>query len=219
MFGEERFICPICKIGSGHRWFKIIRNNNVIRVAEVDNISISVHDNEGQFAMSLCQLCLGASIWLMGNLIYPKTDSLIDPPNEDMPDNIKTIYQEAREVFQISPRSSSALLRLSLEGILHDQDYNKGNLQDKILQLCRDKNNPKELILAAEVIRHYGNSSAHSGFINLNENLETAEELFMVLNIVADYIYTRPKKLDELLEKVPQSKRDKIETELQKHEK
>ncbi|MBQ7074264.1 hypothetical protein IJM86_04305 [bacterium] len=36
-------------------------------------------------------------------------------PNEDMPSDVKEIYEEARQVSAFSPRAAAALLRVSLE--------------------------------------------------------------------------------------------------------
>lgn len=131
-----------------------------------------------------------------------------------MPQNVKDLYEEARNIFQHSARSSAALLRLALETMLDDMGYNQGRLIDKINALVKAEGTSVELVGAAEIIRLYGNSSVHAGFIDLSEDKDTAEELFMILNLIAEHLYTRPKRLEALIDKLPKGKKDQVEKKL-----
>jgi len=47
-------------------------------------------------------------------MIHPR--KLTAPiPHSDMPDDVKEIYEEARNISDISPRAAAALLRVALE--------------------------------------------------------------------------------------------------------
>ncbi|SRR6266849_3622484 len=66
------------------------------------------------FAASKCVHCNTFALWCGDSLIYPNTTTA-PLPTEDMPDEIKEDFNEARQVFPLSARSSAALLRLSIE--------------------------------------------------------------------------------------------------------
>lgn len=212
MYKKSSFICPHCKIGAHQRWYRLDLRNGI-----VDLIYTSVDELWWECdALSACSLCGEPSLWKNGELVYPIAHSIISDPNEDLPDEIKKIYEEARSVFHNSSRSSAALLRLAMELMLTNLGYTQNRLVDKINSLLVSEGANEEIVLAAEIIRLYGNSSTHTGFIDLNEDKEAAEELFMVINLIAEHQYTRPKKLKALMDKLPEGKRKQIEVKLER---
>lgn len=215
MYGEDRFICPICGTGTSHHWYMIYVDTNDIEITSIFHRELITKFEDGDDAISVCGYCRNYCLWKDGQMVYPASNLLIQDPNEDLPENIRTIYDEARNIFQYSSRSSAALLRMALESILTEMGYETGRLVDKIDALIKSEGASQELVMAAEIIRHYGNSSAHIGFIDLNEDKEAAEELFMVLNLIAEHQYTRPKRLKALMDKLPDAKRAQVEKKLE----
>jgi len=66
--------------------------------------------NKGQIAhltVAFCDHCNNYSAWYGHKLIYPAVKNA-PPAHPYMPDNIKIDYEEARDVFSESPRSSAA---------------------------------------------------------------------------------------------------------------
>ena len=62
------------------------------------------------------------SQWGVDNqrIIYPQQiyTTQVPAPSKYMPEDVKKMYKEAANVFEISPRSSAALIRLTLELLL-----------------------------------------------------------------------------------------------------
>jgi hypothetical protein len=216
VYGQERFVCPECRTATRHNWYNISTDDYELGFQYMVGSQLLKDIEEKDRAISICTFCESCCYWIGGNLIYPHNNFLIPDPNEDLPDNIKGIYMEARSIFQYSSRSSAALIRLALESLLTGLGYNQNRLVDKINALVEAEGTTDELVMAAEIIRHYGNSSAHAGFIDLNEEKESAEQLFMVLNLIAEHLYTRPKRLNSLIERLPKGKREEIEKKLGK---
>lgn len=52
-------------------------------------------------------------------MIFP-SGSNIPMPHTDMPESVKEIYNEAREIASNSPRAAAALLRLALEKLTEE---------------------------------------------------------------------------------------------------
>lgn len=216
MYGTEKFICPHCGAGTNHIWYNIWIDDGELHTNFIIPEGLLRDMNEGDRAISICRFCDNPCLWIGGELVYPITNLLIPAPNEDLPNEIKEIYEEARNIFQYSSRSSSALLRLGMESMLTELGYTQDRLVDKINALVESEGATEELVMAAEIIRLYGNSSAHGGFINLNEDKEAAAELFIVLNLIAEHQYTRPKRIKALIERMPDQKKKQIEVKIAK---
>ena len=89
---------------------------------------------------SKCDHCGKYSVWVEEELIYPRTLWMPEPA-EDMPDKVKQIYNEAREIEQASPRAAAALLRVALEELLNlIKPKSPGKtLYDRVKYLCQEK--------------------------------------------------------------------------------
>jgi len=108
----------------------------------------------------------------------------------------------------LSPASAAALLRLALQLLLKEvlQEESSGNIFEDIMKL---KNRPidSSLVKALDIIRISGNESVHPGTLNLDENKDDALYLFDLLNMICDQFFAQPRKMQEMYEKMPESKR------------
>ena len=52
--------------------------------------------------------------------------------------------------------------------------------------------------------------ASHPGQIDLNDNRDIAASLFELLNIIIDEMISEPKKIEEMYNKLPASKKDAI---------
>jgi hypothetical protein len=68
-------------------------------------------------AASICFYCVRPALWRNEELLYPVTVSA-PRPAQDMPDDIRVDFEEARQVLNTSPRSACALLRLALQKLM-----------------------------------------------------------------------------------------------------
>lgn len=158
---------------------------------------------------SLCMFCNNFTLWQGNILLYPSISSM-PSPNSDMPDEIASIYNEAANVFHLSPRSSAALLRLALQKLMIHLGEKGKNINDDIASLVRKGLNPK-VQEAADIIRHTGNQAVHPGTIDFNDSSDTASSLFMILNFIVDQLITIPKHIDTYFDDLPKKVKDGIQ--------
>jgi len=215
-YGKDGFNCPICHTFSHQRWYAVRKNSSSASLYyEVASVNPDLYENvngfsiENHVALSECLKCEKASIWKHGKLVYPMS-SIAPMPNPDMPDNVKTLYEEAREVSAISPMASTALLRLALEKLLPQIGADKAKIDTMIGQLV-GKGLPKEVEKALDSLRVIGNEAVHPGTIDINDNTDVAFALFKLLNFVVDRMITQLKEIDEIYNLLPEGKRQGIE--------
>ena len=68
-----------------------------------------------------------------------------------------------------------------------------------------------EIQQALDVVRVIGNNAVHPGQIELRDNREIAENLFGLLNLIADRMVSRKKQVEEIYMKLPKTNRQAIE--------
>ena len=56
-----------------------------------------------------------------------------------------------------------------------------------------------------------GNEAVHPGQMDLKDDLNTAETLFGLVNLIAEKMISEPKHVDAVYESLPQGKREAIE--------
>jgi len=131
-------------------------------------------------------------------------------PNPDLPDNITRDYEEARGILGESPRGAAALLRLCVQKLcIHIGEKGK-NIDDDIASLVAKGLNPL-VQKSLDIVRVIGNEAVHPGVIDLNDDRDTASQLLILINSIADQMISHPKKIEELYGKLPESKREAIE--------
>lgn len=218
VYGETSFNCPNCLAFSQQNWYETRFNEQEGEyVLEEQLITISISDInpflsvgvngfriDNLSAMSMCYQCGEVAYWIKGNMVYPHS-SMAPLPNSDMPEDVIEIYNEAREVHNLSPRASTALLRLALEKLLPQLGAKKAKVDTMIGELV-GKGLPKEVEKALDSLRVIGNEAVHPGTIDLNDNADVAFALFKLLNVVVDRMITQQKEIDEIYNLIPEGK-------------
>lgn len=199
--GKALFTCFYCNGNNQHIW---------------DGRSIT---NDGSFtqltkgykkiAICRCVVCSGISIWYNGNLIHPITSNL-PVANTDTPEKIKELYNEAKNVYPISKKSSAALLRLALQYLCIELGEKGKNINDDIANLV-SKGLPIQVQQVLDILRVTGNNAVHPGQLDLDEKPELVSVMFEYINIIVDKFYTEPRKIAESYEKLPEGVRLAIE--------
>ena len=62
-----------------------------------------------------------------------------------------------------------------------------------------------------DIVRVIGNEAVHPGVVDLNDDRDTANKLFDLVNSIADQMISHPQSVQELYGKLPETKRKAIE--------
>jgi len=159
--------------------------------------------------VSKCYNCKEFTIWEHDQIVYPNTKIDIQP-NHDLPAHIKKLFEEAREIVGASPKGAAALLRLCIQYICKELGESGKNIDKDIANLVIKGLNPL-VQQALDVVRVIGNESVHPGEIDLNDNRDTALQLFNVVNLIATQMISHPKQVKTLYGSLPAKKLEGIE--------
>ncbi|MEJ1369390.1 MAG: DUF4145 domain-containing protein [Candidatus Sedimenticola sp. (ex Thyasira tokunagai)] len=168
-----------------------------------------VYNNVHNLNLSKCYNCNKVAVWVHGNLIFPN-QKLGVLPNPDLPDHIIRDYEEARGIIGESPRGAAALLRLSVQKLCLYLGEKGKNIDDDIASLVAKGLNPL-VQKSLDIVRVVGNEAVHPGTIDLNDDRDTATQLLVLINSIADQMISHPKKVEELYGNLPEKKREAIE--------
>jgi hypothetical protein len=187
-------------------WVRKMRAKLLFTSGKSDYKSIPALNN---LFLSQCYNCKKWSVWVSEDLVYPpkKFGAL---PNQDLPEEIFAMVEEARSILDNSPKGAAALLRLAIQMLCKHLGETGDNLNADIANLVKKGLNPI-VAKSLDVVRVIGNESVHPGSINLNDDKDIAVRIFDLVNIIADQMITHPKQVDELFNKLPESKRTAIE--------
>lgn len=231
LLDKVQFVCMECGVNASHRHFVINRsiegdyvdNADIYLVLNKINVGESefkpiedfpldnFYDKEWDLRISVCRVCRNYTIWRNRKVIYPlqlRTPS----PSPDMPEDVEKIYKEAQLVYNDSPRSSSALLRLAIEMLLKkllEGDKKSLDLNGMIKKLNKE-NTAISVVKALDFIRYMGNKSVHSGEINMEEKTDEVHFLFSLCNTIVFELITFPKRLEENYEVLPKEFKESI---------
>lgn len=137
---------------------------------------------------------------LSQKFIYPvdNTSRLVPPASDSMPKDVRSMYNEAASVFELSPRSSAALIRLTLETLLKKHLVNDG--KDHNLNTMIGMSNMEQPELVTEfmdMIRKEGNEEVHPeyeklehewGDITKDTNKDQVLYMFNYINSICDLL-------------------------------
>lgn len=158
--------------------------------------------------VAICQNCDKAVIWIDDQYVFPEINA--STPNEDMPDSVRTLYNEAASIYKKSPRAACALLRLAVERLCNELGET-GKIDTMIGNLVKN-GLPTTVQKALDAVRVIGNKAVHPGQIAFDvDDKSTAETLMKLLNIISERLITEPKEIDGIFDALPQSVKDSIE--------
>ncbi len=200
-FNKDAYNCPHCSAFSSQLW-------HLIQIRDPYHMGMH-HDNMNTGHVCICKRCGKIQFWLDGEIYYP-VSSIAPFASEDMPENVKSDFDEARKIVNVSPRSAAALLRLALQKLMVHLGEKGKDLNTDIGNLVKNKGLSGKIQQALDSIRVIGNESVHPGEIDMRDDQETALSLFKLLNIIVDAMITQPKLIDETYGKLPPKKIDQI---------
>jgi len=131
-------------------------------------------------------------------------------PNKDLPQHIQRDYLEAASIVGKSPRGAAALLRLCIQKICIHLEKDSDNLNKAIAQLIAD-GLPARVSKMLDIVRVTRNEAVHPGTMDLDDDQQTVENLFKLVNLIAEELLTRPKELEEIWGPLPEEKRKQVD--------
>ena len=205
-FASTSFHCPFCGVLSRQQWSTSIQCYYTEKLPNGSTVTNSyILKNT---ATAKCNHCENVSFWKGEKMIYP-TNGTVEQPNDDLPDDIKSLYREAGDILVMSPRGAAALLRLGLQKLCEHLGEGGKNINADIESLVR-KGLPITVQQALDIIRVTGNHAVHPGTINFDDEPENAYALFGFTNFICNHFITNPKIVAEFYGKLPEKDRQNI---------
>jgi hypothetical protein len=184
-FKGTGFNCPFCLAFAKQEW------GPINKIVEGGN-----HGADWNYAIARCTHCQKFSVWVNERLVYPETTTVL-PPNADLPADVQGDYDEARLIVSKSPRGAAALLRLCIQKVCKELGQPGKNINDDISALVK-KGLPPLVQQALDIVRVVGNNAVHPGQIDLQDDMEIAQKLFSLVNLIADVLISQPKQVESL---------------------
>jgi hypothetical protein len=197
-YNMQAFNCPHCHAFSSMSWGAGVAKWYGGGANNVENVDYAY-----------CTNCKRWSIWYEEEMIYPR-DISIDPPNDDLPEEVIQDYKEAALILQDSPRGAAALLRLAIQKLCDELVEGKDDLNHKIGTLVEGGLDSK-IQKALDIVRVIGSEGVHPGQIDLKDSPEIANQLFRLVNLIGQRMITEPAEVDAMYETLPPEKRQGIE--------
>ena len=183
------FQCLHCHVHAHQRWEEM-----------ADEEGGLIYVNGKPVELSLCAKCKSPTLWVTEKIVYPLI-GIFPPANEDLPNSVKDIYNEAASIANQSPRSACALLRLAIEMLMRHLGET-GSINENIGNLVKKGLNP-QVQQSLDIVRVTGNNAVHAGMIDFEDTTDV-QPLFGLINIIADALITQPKQIRALYDGLPE---------------
>ena len=132
-------------------------------------------------------------------------------PHDDLPEHIKEHYNEARDIFNRSPRGAMALLRLCVQELCKELE-GSGDINKDIEKFMQQTPSlPIQVKQSLDIIRVSGNHAVHPGEINFDDRKDDAQALFGLINLIVDIMIAQPKRVDDIHSTLPERDLKSIE--------
>ncbi|MEV7801156.1 DUF4145 domain-containing protein [Microbacterium foliorum] len=237
--GQREFQCRQCGYNTKHDFHLLYipsssnwpENNYVALTTEYPlewedehGETIEYEPESVHWHVSICRACNQSSFWCGEKLVYPEitAESGFAPAHDYMPEDAKSLYEEAVAVFPHSRRASAALMRACAENLIKQVTtdlQSKTNFHDRVAHLIKQVSPP--LVKGLTILRVLGNEALHGLpeqseilVIYLDEDSVIPEILAQVINSVVEETIRTPRILDEAYEKIPADKRRTIDEAL-----
>jgi len=158
---------------------------------------------------SMCFNCNEIAIWTGSTLSWPIRPDTISP-NPDLPFEIIKDFEEAGRIYRESPRGAAALLRLAVQKLCKEIGGKGKNIDDDIAFLVKNGLDVR-IQRSLDIVRVVGNEAVHPGQLDLRDDIETAEKLFALVNLIAEVMISQPKHIEQMYGSLPEGKREAIE--------
>jgi hypothetical protein len=193
-YRAKAYHCPHCGVFAHQNWSKA---------------SFTTPYPSDRVVRSQCQSCGEMAIWVDEQLVFPSA-TVISPPNQDLEEAIQADYREAASIVERSPRGAAALLRLAIQKMCRQLHLPGKNLNSDVATLVSQGTIPETIQQALDVVRVVGNNAVHPGELSLEDDRDTAVQLFELVNLIAEGAISQPKRVAKLYERLPSGARAAI---------
>lgn len=205
-FMGSPFVCPHCRQFSRQTWGQAAQTG--LDKGNLHYSSFSVYADKIFF--SKCDACDEKLIWKSGEVVWPRV-SLAPEAHSDFPESLRPDYEEARQIYNDSPRASAALLRLCLQKLCAHLGAPGDNINSDIQYLYDEYGLGRRVRDSMDILRVVGNNAVHPGEIDLQDNREISLGLFRIINFVVDKAISEPAHVDSIFAQLPEGAREAIE--------
>ncbi|OQS35563.1 hypothetical protein B0T40_12530 [Chromobacterium haemolyticum] len=216
---KSAFNCPHCNAYAQMEWTKLYNAKSARTQFEMATCTIehcqksSVWmNNLSSSELLMIQMATAGGAQLCGlsyRMIYPQT-AMAPMPSEDLPEDCKREYLEARDIAARSPRGAAALLRLTLQMLCKHLGFPGKNINDDIQAMVRERRLSEMVQQACDAIRVVGNNAVHPGELDVREDAEIVPILFEMVNIVTDEMISKPNKTKAMFNRLPDKVKESI---------
>lgn len=186
IFKEQQFNCVHCGVYAKQNWNQLRTPQYLVN-----------------YYICKCIHCNKESLW------KDETETILDPmatiylpAHEDMPEEIKSLYNEALSVVDLSPKSAGALLRLAIQHLMPLIGVNTGKLDKDIAKLVSEGLN-EQVQQALDYCRVIGNNAVHPNEINLDDTPDMVHTMFEMINFIIEEKIAKPNRIKEIFKKLP----------------
>lgn len=196
----EAFNCHNCGVYTKQHWYYLKASERF------DGFGLQYQNDK--YMISNCEHCKSPTFWLGDMIIFPISNDF--DPNPDLPHDVKQDFEEASRISNLSPRGAAALLRLAIQKLCKHLGQPGKNINEDIKNLVAN-GLPQSVQQALDIVRVIGNDAVHPGTIDLRDDKETVNSLFMLVNFIAQKLITEPKEILLLYNNLPSEKLKGIE--------
>jgi hypothetical protein len=193
-----KYTCPICGAIAMQRWQHV----------HWDLSTRNADRNRNDIRVGTCDQCQKTTLWLKDKMLFPDTGEA-PQPNPDLPTTVKEIYLEAASISAKSPRGAAALLRLAIQNLCKELGESAENINTDIGKLV-EKGLPQRVQQSLDIVRVTGNNAVHPGQIDV-DNPEVVQNLFSLINVIAEYCISMPNRIGTLYSSLPKTALDQIQ--------
>lgn len=204
-FKKSAFTCPNCNAYSSFRWMGA-------KVETYPGMDRQLRDT--RLYLAYCNHCDQENVWFRAgpnncHMILPLGITNAPLPHDEMPDDVKSDYLEARNIAALSPRGSAALLRLAIQRLCKHLGE-KGDKIDADIKSLVQKGLPVRIQQALDIVRVTGNNAVHPGELKIEDDPDITARLFKLVNLIVDNRIAEPKRIEEAFQALPERALDGI---------
>ncbi len=159
-FNKTAFHCPKCRAFAKQVWFQ-----------GYGKLPQNAPFQEEKLKFTICTHCEARTVWYDGTMLFPDT-STAPHPNQDLPGDIVSDYEEAGSILSRSPKGAAALFRLCIQKLCKHLGESGKNINADIAALVKKGLHPA-VQKSLDIVRVIGNEAVHPGTIDLNDQPDT----------------------------------------------